>query len=118
MMNIEQTLNDVENYFKQKIIDGDFEFKKCGEHTATVLIDEKYEFQLWISNEPKNSFDFYDSSFIVKKSTDFMSFRTQKERLDGWRQIKPHVQAYKNKVLKREKQKEFNRLKKELEALE
>jgi len=117
-MNIEQTLNDVANYFKHKIIEGEFEFKKCGEHTATVLIDEKYEFQLWIANEPKNNFDFYDSSFMVKNSADFLKFRTQKERLAGWRQIKPHVQAYKNKVLKREKQKELNRLKKELEALD
>jgi len=116
-MNIEDKLKDVAAYFKHKIIKGEFEFKKCGEHTATVLIDEKYEFQLWIANEPKNNFDFYDSSFILKNS-DGLKFRTQKERLAGWRQVKPHVQAYKNKVLKREKQKAFNNLKKELEALE
>lgn len=118
MMNIEDKLKDVADYFKHKIITGEFEFKTCGDYTATVLIDEKYEFQLWIANEPKNNFDFYDSSFILKNSSDFLKFRTQKERMAGWKQVKPHVQAYKNKVLKREKQKEFNRLKKELEALD
>lgn len=116
-MNIEETLNDVANYFKRKIIEGQFEFKKCGQHTATVLIDEKYEFELWIANDPKDNFDFYDSTSLPGELTQIFRFSTQKERLAGWKQIKPHVQSYKDKVLKREKQKEFNRLKKELEAL-
>jgi hypothetical protein len=35
----------------------------------------------------------------------------------GWKHIKPHVNNYRDKVLKREKQKQINSLKKELEAL-
>ena len=117
MKTIEDKLQDVTDYFKNKIIAGEFEFKKCGEHTAEVLIDGKYEFHLWIANEPKNNFDFYRSSFFITESADFLKFRTQKERMAGWRQVKPYVLDYKRNVLKREKQKQLNRLKKELESL-
>jgi len=116
-MEIDEKLKEIGNYFKQKVIDGSFEFVSSGAHTAEIIIDGKYHFNLWIANDPKGNFDFYDSYFLVNNSTEFMRFKTQKERMAGWKQIKPHVIKYKKTVLKREKQKEFNRLKKELERL-
>lgn len=116
-MNIEQTLIDTGNYFKDKIIKGEFEFKKCEDHTATVLIDNKYVFELWIANEPKHSFRFYRYCVFTPINVKYLTFKTQKERLAGWRHIKPYVQKYKNEVLKKEKQEQFNKLKKELEKL-
>ena len=116
-MDVEQMLNDVADYFKRKIIEGEFEFKNCNEYTATVLIDEKYELELWIANEPKNHFRLYYNNFIIKNNNGYLDFKNQKERLAGWKQVKPYVENYRKKVLKREKEKEINKLKKELEAL-
>ena len=117
-MNIDEKLKDIGDYFKNKIISGEFEVIDCDKCTVTVLIDEKHKFELWISNDPKIHFDFYDSSFILKKNTDFLSFKTQKERISGWEQVNSRVQAYRQNVLKIEKQEEFNRLKKELDELD
>jgi len=115
-MDINKKLEEVSNYFKQKVIKGDFEFKKCDKQTATILINGKYEFDVWIANDPKTSFDFYDGNLFINNNL-FPSFDTQKERLAGWRKIKPYVEEYKEKQLKRQKQKEINRLTKELEEL-
>ena len=115
-MDIEEALKDVSNYFKQKIISGDFKFKSCRDCIATVVIDDKYTFELWIANNPKFDFGFYSIGFGFT-SLDSFNFKTEKERLLGWKQVEPHVDAYKQKVLVREKQKEINRLQKELDKL-
>ena len=117
MKNIETELKNIAEYFQNKIIDGDFEFKSCGGCTATVLIDGKYEFKLWIANEPKNNFDFYNSNFISVDSVNLLCFKTQKKRLAGWKQIKPFVKKYRNEILLKEKQKELDALNKEIQAL-
>jgi hypothetical protein len=114
-MNIHEKIKEVAEYFKAKIISGDFEFKSCRDCIATVVIDEKYEFLLWINNDHKEDFSIHFGSMFWDYTSELLRFKTQKERLTGWKQVKPYVEEYKKKVLKREKQKEFNRLKKELE---
>lgn len=117
-MNIENELNEIADYFKEKIISGEFTFKKCDEHKATILIDEKYELGLWIANEPKNNFDFY-APFpfleIIGEDRTMFKFNTQKERLAGWKQIKPHVIKYKKGKLLKEKREELRKLESEIE---
>lgn len=110
---INKKLKEVSDYFKQKIIAGDFEFKSCCGRTATIIIDGKHEFTLWIANDQKNNFDYYS----IEGFPAFMRFRTQKERLSAWKQIKPYVRDYERQVIKREKQKQLNKLKKELESM-
>jgi hypothetical protein len=116
-MNIENLLNDVGVYFKNKILTGDYKFIKCGECTAEIIVDEKYSFEMCIANTPKEHFRFYENTFLSSLDLESMHLKTQKERMLGWKHIKPHVNNYRDKVLKREKQKQINRLKKELEAL-
>jgi hypothetical protein len=116
-MNIEDKIKEVAEYFRQKVLTGDYMFVSCSEHTAEILVDEKYKFSLWIANEPKMSFDFYEPNFLIEDPIELLTLKTQKERLQGWKHIKPYIKDHKNKVLKREKQKQFNRLKKELEKL-
>ena len=117
-MNIDEKLKDIGDYFKNKIISGEFEVISCSECTATVLIDVKYEFRLWIANEPKLHFRFYENTFITNNTLEFMKFKTQEERISGWEQVNSRVQDYRQNVLKIEKQEEFNRLKKELDKLD
>ena len=114
---IEVKLTEIGDYFKHKIISGDFKFISCDEYTAKVIIDERHDFQLWISNDPKEHFNFYSSSFLLDKAIDYLRFTTEKQRLAGWRKIKPHVKNYRKTILKKEKQKEIDRLKKEISKL-
>ncbi len=116
-INIKKTLEDVGFYFKNKILTGDYKFVECDEHTATILIDNKYKFRLWIANEPKDSFEIYEGlsdEFVVN----LFRFKTQKERLEGWKHIKPYVLKYKKDVLKKKHKKQIEKLKKELEKLD
>ena len=116
-MDADDLLNDVGIYFKNKILTGDYRFIKCGDCTAKIIVDEKYIFQMWIANTPRDHFEFYENSFIRHLHLKSMQLRTQKERMLGWKHIKPHVNNYLNKVLKIEKQKKIDKLKKELGAL-
>jgi hypothetical protein len=52
-MNIEKQLSEIGEYFKKKVIDGDYEYLGCTEHVAKIRIDGKYHFLLWIANEIK-----------------------------------------------------------------
>lgn len=115
-MNIEAKLKEVNEYFKNKVLKGDYEFLECTEHTASVLIDQKHKFTFWTSNDPKYNFDFYmlepnEYGYIGLKLT------TQEERLTSWRKMKPHVLKYKNEILKKKKQEELKRLEVELSKL-
>ena len=116
-MNIDNLLNDVGSYFKNKVMTGDYKFVSCSKCTAQIVVDEKYSFAIWIANTPKDHFRFYESAFLCDWMLESMRFKTQKERLIGWKHIKPHVDNYRGEVMKIEKQNQINRLKKELEEL-
>lgn len=117
-MNIEELLNGVGDYFKQKIISGDFELKHLDSYTATVLIDQKYKLDLWIANDPKENFEFYDRGNFFKNEAllDFL-FKSKEERIQAWEKIKPFIDSYRRDVVAKEKLKEIDRLKKDLKSL-
>jgi len=80
-MNIENLLNDVGVYFKNKILTGDYKFIKCGECTAEIIVDEKFSFEMWIANTPKEHFRFYENTFLSSLDLESMHLKTQKERM-------------------------------------
>ena len=116
-MNLNERLQELGVYLKGKLLNGDYEFIKCKDCTATVKIDNEYLFDVWIANDPKLSFDFYDTDFIFKNTREKFEFTNQKDRLKAYSKMKPFITEHRKTVLKREKQREFNRLKKELESL-
>lgn len=116
-MDINKKLKDIADYFKKKILDGDFSFESCGQHTAIVMIDEKYRFKLWIDNDPKDFFNFYADNIITMGGNPHLKFKTQEERLRGWEKVKPSVEEYRKRVLITEKLSEIEELKKEIEEL-
>jgi len=116
-MNIEESIKEISNYFKQKVFDGEFEFIKCDIHTAKIKVDDKYVFTIWIANEPKYSCDFYEGSLVSFGGERILKLTTQKDRLKLWKQVKPYVKDHKENILKKEKQAEINRLQKELENI-
>ena len=50
MNEIEQKIQDVKDYFKNKILSGDFSFKINSKYTIEIIIDDKYSFIIWIGN--------------------------------------------------------------------
>lgn len=114
IMDIENTLKEVGNYFKRKLIEGDYKFLKCNDCRAEILFDGKYKFDVWIANKPEDNFDFYDNNFMNENAKGFMQLTTQKDRITAYRKIKPFVIKCQEGKLKREKMKQFEKLKREL----
>lgn len=52
---VEQKIAEIKAYFQTKLIMGDYEINRLGHHSINVLIDEKYEFKVFIGN---NHFNF------------------------------------------------------------
>lgn len=119
-MNVHEILGELGHYFKEKILAGDYELVSAGNATATIRIDQEFEFQLWIANRPECDFDVYFVEPLESKGVNFvlmgkyMKFKTQKERLKGWRQLQPFLEGKRQQ----EKLKTKQRLLKELEELE
>ena len=110
-MEIEKKINEISDYFKNKILAGDFDFIKCDECTARILIDNKYKFELWIANTPKYNFRIHGQS--IDTTIFNTEFKNQKERIKGYSKVKPFIQ----KGLDENKQKEIEALKQQLENL-
>ena len=119
-MNIEETLKELGNYFKNKIISGDFEFKKCTEYLATVRVDDKYDFDIWIANTPRENLKFTHNILTSENNSfeEYFSFRNNQERLSAWKKLKPHVDRYKSEVLEKEIEEEIIDLKNQIHNLE
>ena len=47
---METKINEIVNYFKDKLLSGSFEVEKIDRFEATVVIDSKYRFSIWIAN--------------------------------------------------------------------
>lgn len=113
---IDEKLNEIAEYFKQKLLSGDFKFVSCNEYTAEIIIDEKYDMHVWIANSHKNCDFYFYSSLKTWIEPPFM-FKTQKERLAAWKQIKPHVQKYIGDEIERVKREKIDKLQEQLIAL-
>lgn len=108
-MEIDKKIKEIQNYFINKVKTGDYKFIKSNDYTAEIIIDDKYEFQMWIGVN-KDYYDFYNS-FLFSTSIP-ISMKGLKSR--GWVHMKKNIKKEDKTAEKRQKMKEFNRLKKEL----
>lgn len=113
-MNIEKTLNELGSYFKGKVLKGDYELIKVGKHTAEINIDGKYNFNMWIANDPAYCFEFYTLSGFSNMFDDGFLFTNQEDRLKAYSLLKKDIDIYTETIIKKEKTEQFNKLKKEL----
>jgi len=103
-------IKEVHDYFKNKLLLGDFKIIKTEEHTMSVLIDNEYKFTIWIGNlhipESRKLYDgmynFMNIKFNVKESLKLNSI------------IKKPVKQFRETILYNQKLKELENLKKEL----
>lgn len=117
MENINTLVTQISDYFKDKLLSGEYEFLECSHHTAIIKIDDKYIFEVWICNDPKNSFSFYPSGHDKTILNEEMLFTNQKDRAKAWRLIKPHIKNYTNKVLLTQKEDQLEKLKQQIQEL-
>ena len=110
-MNLEKALNEIRSYLAGKLLNGDYEFISCTEHTCLIKIDG-YELYVWIYGNPIDSLSFYDFSDKVLFNNN--TFETNLERSKAWDKLKPHVIAYKNEQLRKEKEEIIRILENEL----
>lgn len=112
--NMEKKLIEIGNYFKDKLITGEYKVIKWGDVTCTIIIDNKFEFDIWVFMGEEN-IKFYglgESSIISR-----YYLLTLDEALEAWRNFIIHKNNFKYEI-KNQKIKEFNekvsKLRKEL----
>lgn len=110
---IKQKLTEVGNYFKNKVIEGDFEVISMDNEIMVIEIDG-YKFNLWIPNG-EYFFKFYWLSgigfeFPFKAEFNF----TDEEKTAAWEVVQKTIEEQKETA----KQQRIDELKRELEGLE
>lgn len=110
---IQQYLTEIGEYFKSKLIAGEFEFVSCNEYVAKIKIDG-HPFLIWIANKPSTSLRFY--SYHNFEDSLFRGYLelNENERTESWSNLKPHVNSYKRETLIKEKREELKKLEQEL----
>ena len=79
---IKQKLEEIQNYFNEKVIKGDYEVVDKTEHNATILIDGEYKFRIWISSGYKYM-DQFETSIFGYSGPRFISL-PKENRKDAW----------------------------------
>jgi len=99
-------IKEVQDYFKAKILAGDFEVKKVSNHVSCIVVDGEFEFSIWAYF----SFGQWSSDNCMYLGE--FSEEEQKKGLELFRKV---IEEDRLKKLKSEKLKQFNEMKKELE---
>lgn len=107
---IENKINEISLYFRNKMIIGDYEFISCDDYKATIKVD-KYEFDLWIANVIEVNLSIYPANSII---TNDIIFRDAEDRLKVWDSLEPYVKSYR----KKKKIEELKELRDKIEGLE
>ena len=109
---METQIKELQNYFTNKILNGEFEVVKVDKYTIKILIDDKYPFEIWVMNGTQ--YRDYTKTYISNGGC-FMSLEfTQKQSSKVYTLFSKIRKEHWEKQGRREKQKEFNKLKKEL----
>lgn len=115
-MEIQEQIKNIAQEFKNRMLNGEFEFIKADKHTATISI-EGWFIDLWIANVIKEHLRVYGYNDITESIEGYIKFNTQKERLQIYKHLKEDIKKHKETVLKKEKEDKIKQLQKELEKL-
>ena len=117
MKKIEKNLEEVGTYFKEKLKYGEYEFISCNEHTATLKFYGMYLMDVWIANDPKITFGFYSAFNSESLIKNHLNFSNQKDRMQAFSKLKPHLIKFKNTKLKEQKEEQIKILQQDIEKL-
>lgn len=51
---MKEKIKEVQSYFKEKLLKGEFEITKRERYTYRISIDKEYDFHIWMENGPIN----------------------------------------------------------------
>lgn len=105
----DQKIKDVQNYFISKILKGEFVVEKFDEHLFSLVIDEIYHFCIWVANTPEHRVPYHSIGEYFMQ----LNF-TKKQALKCNSVLTPIIKKWKDEVLFKEKEEQFEKLKKEL----
>ena len=98
-MDIDKRIQEISNYFKQKIVDGDYEITDIEPCTVSVLVDGKYEFVLWVSNG-ESYFNIYEDPFGAVSTSIKMKLNDDDRKM-GWKNMQPRLEGSKQTIKQR-----------------
>ena len=105
---IEKKASSLNEMFIAKIINGEYETLEADEYTITILIGDKYKFNLWIAND-------WDSFKTYRNSESFMKLDfSMKHKEELFKRFK----EYSDKLINEQLLQEKKRCLKEIEELE
>ena len=110
-------IKQVQEYFKNKIIEGDFEIKEIEEHTISLVIDGEYYFKMWIANG-KDHYRQYYNSFEVRENFIYLPKFNQKDMHKAFSKVRKPIKSYLDGKLLQEKKQAIKKLQEELKSLE
>lgn len=109
---MEEQIKAVQEYFKAKILSGDFEVKDVDQHYFEFEIDAKYYFIIWVGN-PDIIESFRIRHSALKQSFMCVDF-TFDEQVIIESVVMPYVNGYKRSTLLEQKRKELQDLEESL----
>tara|TARA_R110001592_G_scaffold4245_4_gene23805 strand:+ start:929 stop:1288 length:360 start_codon:yes stop_codon:yes gene_type:complete len=116
MKKITQLTNELINLVQKEVIQGNYKIVRIEKNVSFILLEECHTCSLWISDRPEISFCIWSN--FLNLPMDKFSFNTNKERIKSFHIYKEKEKSYLQTKGKRDKQKQINKLKKELEQLE
>ncbi len=104
-------IKEVHDYFRDKIVNGEFDVVKIEEHHITVSVDRIYNFIIWTANG-ESPLSTYPGSWNGLRTFMHLGFRVKdKEKL--WPKMNKIMKDYDEKFAKKDREASYKRLKKE-----
>lgn len=107
---MENKIIEIQEYFKNKIVSGDYEIKTIKSHTVIVTVDGIYDFHLWMGNGA----EYCEPTIILSDYFMAMPKFDLSEKTALFALLEKPFLDYKKNVLLLEKKAEYERLKAEL----
>ena len=105
---MEKKIKEVYDYFKGKVVSGEYEIKDCDMHTMTLIVDGKYKFVMWLANG-EWALETYENS------ASFMQLEfTDEEKAVAYKKLLAHKKRLFNEQAISERKKEIEKLEEEL----
>jgi hypothetical protein len=106
---MEKKIEAVQEYFRGKLLSGEFVVKEMEECICGLVVDGKYFFTIWMGNDPK-----YRKLYHACKNSIDLEF-TENQSIDLDEILQVRRKAWKDREWRDRKVKEIERLKRELE---
>lgn len=109
---METKIKEVHNYFRDKLINGDFKVDKIKSHEICLIIDNEYLFIIWSANK---DYGVQTRGADTLNKGSFMDLIfSDKDKKTIWGKLKPIIKKHNDTVILKEKKYQYEKLKKEL----